>query len=364
MKKNRQRGAVLIMVLWTAVVLTVLVTVLATNIRLSATTARHHKTGSQDLAAIMGALSRAEMELILERMPVPVGQEMTLTETGEFRIPMYRFNGQALQLNYAADDNMVVRIIDHAGKINLNRIPRERLQLLIEKQLGPSFDPREVQELLAAWSDWTDLNSLLTPGGAEDDYYQSLDPPYTPRNTPDLDSVDEIRLIRGFDELFAGVNLDAAFTVYGSAPAVNPNLATREALLLLPGMDEELVEQIIAYREQRDFRTIREIGEIVPLEKMVELSPWLGFNTSRYYSVYVHPAPEEQAPAAEALINSEEAEEQPAQDRRAYMQLMEVVSAESRARIFKVNPYAVLPDVAPARAPDPLATGTSSVVNN
>src|SRR5690606_21990237 len=116
-----------------------------------------------------------------------------------------------------------------------------------------------------------------------------LDPPYTARNSPEFDTVEEIRLIRGFDELFEGVNLDAAFTVYGNGSAVNPNLATREALQLLPGIDDEVIEQIIAFREQQDIRTMREIGEMVTLEQIQELDSWLAFSTSLVYSVYAYP---------------------------------------------------------------------------
>lgn len=334
----------MIMVLWTAVVMTILVTVLAANVRLSATTAFHNKAGNQDYAAVMATMHKAEMELMMERMPVPVGQEMTLNEDGEFRIPAYRFNGQPLTLNYTADDDMVVRIYDHAGKINLNRLERDRLQRIIEKRLGEDFDPRQVQELLAAWADWTDLNSLMTPGGAEDEYYESLETPYTSRNVPELDTVEELRLIRGFDELFADVDLHAAFTIYGTGSAVNPNLATREALQLLPGLNEDLVEEIIAHREQRDFRAIREVGEIVPLEAMVELSPWLGFNTSSFYSVYAYPAHDI---AADEEMLAPERLTDPVQ--QAYMQVMEVRSFSNRARIYQVSPYARLPDTAPAR---------------
>ena len=66
MKQHSQRGVVLIMVLWTAIVLTVLVTVLAANIRLSANTALHHRTGTQAHAQLMGAVRKAEMELMME----------------------------------------------------------------------------------------------------------------------------------------------------------------------------------------------------------------------------------------------------------------------------------------------------------
>jgi general secretion pathway protein K len=338
-----QRGAVLIMVLWTTVVLTVLVTVLASNIRLSANTALYHQQGAQGFASVMDAMNKAEMELMMERMPTPAGVTSSSQDITEVRFAAYRFNGQPLRLNYPADENMVVRIYSHAGKININRIRPERLQRLIEARLGPNFNPVQVQELLAAWSDWVDLNDVPTPGGgAESAYYLSLDPPYTARNSPDFDSVEEVRLIRGFDELFKDVNLEAAFTVYGNASVVNPNFATREALLLLPGLDEELVEKIIALREQQDITHIREIGDIVPLEQLVELSPWLNIDyDSSVFSVYAYPRQHSDS------NTDNNTEIDPVI--QATMQIMEVRGFDTRARIHKVHPYAQLPDTAPAR---------------
>jgi general secretion pathway protein K len=337
---SRQRGAVIIIVLWTSVLLTILVTVMASKVQLSAKTAFHNKAGSSDLAAVMTALNNAEMELMLERMPLPVGDIVETDEDGEFRIPAYRFNGQPLRLNYDTADNVVVRIYDHAGKINLNRIPRQEMQLLIEKRLGDRPDPEQVQELLAAWTDWTDLNVMPGLQGAEDEYYLSLDPPYTARNNPDLETVEEIRLIRGFDELFKDVNLDAAFTVHGSGRTVNLNLATREAMRLLPGLNDDLIETIIAYREVKDLRNKNEVGELVPLEQMVELSSWIGNNTSSIYSIYAYPKMTAEEDAVEADVDLVT---------QAYMQIIEVRSANSRGMVYKVDPYSRLPDTRPAR---------------
>lgn len=348
---KRQQGAVLIMVLWLAIVMTVLVTVMAANIRLSATTAFHHQEGTRDYVDLMSALNQAEMELMLERMPEPVDQTVEFNEFGEIPIPANRFNGQALTLHYPSPENIEVRIFDHAGKINLNRIDANQLRLLIETRLGPGFDPQEVQQYMAAWSDWVDLNDLVTPGGgAEDDYYLEQDPPYRARNNPDLESVDELLLIRGFAELFAGVNLDAAFTVYGSTRSggINPNLATREALSLLPGMDEALVEEILAYRQTRDILNPRQMGEFVPLEQMIELSPWLEVgNWSSTFSIYVYPKGES-ASEDENLANEAESptDQQAAIPGTAFHQIIEIDRA-ARGRVYKVDPYAPLPDVRP-----------------
>ena len=105
-----------------------------------------------------------------------------------------------------------------------------------------------MQDLLAAWTDWTDLNDLEGINGAEREYYEALDPPYSPRNNPELDSVDELLSIRGFADLFEGIDLDSAFTIYGNNRQVNLNLATREAMLLLPGLTPNLIDDLRAVR--------------------------------------------------------------------------------------------------------------------
>ena len=188
---KRQRGAVIIIVLWTSVLLTVLVTAMASKVRLSAKTVVNNQDASTQRAELMGAVSQAEMELMMERMPRPLGEELEETEEGEIRTPALRFNGQELELNYPPSENIVVRIYDHAGKINLNRIPRRNMLLLIEKGLGGvNADPQEVQDILSAWTDWTDLNDLEGLNGAEKEYYENLDQGYTPRNNPELDVVE------------------------------------------------------------------------------------------------------------------------------------------------------------------------------
>jgi len=352
---SKQAGSVIIIVLWTAVLLTVLVTAMAGKVRLSAQTAAHNRDASWDWAQLMATVNFAEMELMLSRMPVPIDQQLEESEEGEILEPLYKFDGGTLVLDYAAAENMVVRIYDHAGKINLNRIPRRNMQLLIEKLLGgEDADPEDVQDLLAAWTDWTDLNDLEGLNGAEKDYYLELDQAYVPRNNPELDTVEEILHVRGFAELFEGINLDAAFTIYGNTRTINLNVATREAMRLLPGLDDELIETIIAFREIEDISNRAEIAEIVPFENLQELTQWVGTNTSNIYSIFVYP---KQQFSGNALTgqpsDSQEIDEdavEPADAvRQAYMEIVEVRSGNALPRIYKVDPYGMLPDTAKAR---------------
>ena len=285
---SRQAGAVLLIVLWTSALMTILVTAMASRVKLAATSVLNYNFVAENRANVMTTLYAAEAEIMLELMPRPLGEVLETNSEGEIRNPAYRFDGRILIPSYPIPPNMELRVFSHAGKINLNRIPRRNMQLLIEKRLGgQEADPERVQSLLDAWTDWTDLNDLSGLDGAESEYYLDLDPPFSPRNNPELDTVEEISYIRGFAELFAGVNLDAAFTVYGNNRTVNLNFATREAMLLLPGLNSELVDEIIAYRLRDDISARSELGEIVPFENLAELSTWVGNETSTFYSIFV-----------------------------------------------------------------------------
>lgn len=347
---RQQRGTVIIIVLWTAVLLTVLVTAMAAKVRLSAKTVIHNQEASEQWASLMGTLSQAEAEILLENMAEPIDQEQERTEEGERREPRYRFNGQPLDLYYPKSDDIVVRIYDHAGKISLTRIRPDRMRDIIVKRLGGELeaDPDEVQELLDAWTDWTDLNELVSPpSGAEREYYESLDPPYEPRNNPELDTVEEILLIRGFAELFEGVNLDAAFTLYGNNN-INLNLATREALQLLPGMTDEIIENIIAYREIEDISNRQDAAEIIPFENLVEFSPWMGNQTSNFYSIFVYPKVDEEELALIEELNDEPFFN-PDPVSQAFMEIVEIRSYNDVPRVLKIDPYGRLPDTSPPR---------------
>ena len=71
-KHVQQRGSVLLIVMWTAVLLTILVTAMASKVRLSARTAFNNQLAADDYTQMMSALHSAEMEILLERMSPPV----------------------------------------------------------------------------------------------------------------------------------------------------------------------------------------------------------------------------------------------------------------------------------------------------
>ena len=332
-------GAILIIVLWFMVILTIMVATLATETRLSAQAVFYNQAKLANWNDTLAALNAAQMELLINRMPDPPGDSGEELKKGEQRNKNYRFDGRVLNLAYPIPDTVRVRIYDHAGKINLKRLSKKQMRQLLEKFVNK--DITKVDALEDAWQDWIDRDDFRRANGAEKDYYETLNPPYTPRNDH-LETVEELLLIKGFAKIFAGVNMNAAFTVYGTHSGVNPNLATRDVLLLLPGLDEESVDAILAKRAETEFKSITDFNEILQPEQLVELKSWFNFSTSRFFSIAI------QKRTANLKTNENQNENQNgevATKQRAYIVTVQPRGFNKFPLILRVDPYGVLPEM-------------------
>ncbi len=151
------------------------------------------------------------------------------------------------------------------GKANLAQLANFRRLLSI---LGL---PTALADALA---DWLDADSEPQPqGGAEDDYYLALQPPYLAANRP-LTDLAELALVRGFDD---GVRarLRPFVTALPRFTAVNANTASPEVLAaVVEGLSLDGARDLVAKRERAYFRSFDEFfsqlppGLIVPTENI------------------------------------------------------------------------------------------------
>ena len=349
-----QRGVILIIVLWFVVIVIIMVAALASETRLSAKTVLYNKMGLQTWNDSLKALRAAEMELLINRMPDPPGTETDIP-LSERKNKRYRFDGRILELAYPVPKTVNIRIYDHAGKINIQRLSKQRLRQLLEQRIGNDIE--RLDALQAAWNDWIDRDELKRLNGAEKDYYEKLKPPYEPRNSR-LETVGELLLIKGFAEVFKGVEVDSAFTVYGTSSGVNPNLATREALMLLPGLGGGTVNTILTKRREKEFKSYKDFNEFMEPEQLVKLRPWINFSTSNFYTIAIQAKKLEDTEKSnkekvddKKVANKNKLDEQadkpisqPAQsEERAYMVTIQPRGFNQLPRILMVNPYGVLP---------------------
>jgi general secretion pathway protein K len=151
------------------------------------------------------------------------------------------------------------------GKTNLAQLAHFRRLLSI---LGL---PAALADALA---DWLDADSEPQPqGGAEDDYYLGLQPPYLAANRP-LTDLAELALVRGFDD---GVRarLRPFVTALPRFTAVNANTASPEVLAaVVEGLGLDGARDLVAKRSRAYFRSFDEFfsqlppGLIVPTENI------------------------------------------------------------------------------------------------
>jgi len=132
-----------------------------------------------------------------------------------------------------------VSIEDAQSRFNLNSIggtdPTSQANLQVLQRLleGLQLDP----QLANAVADWIDPNSEARAGGAEDIDYLNLNPPYRAANRP-MASVDELRLIRGFDAKTVAALLPYVTVLPATSNNINVNTASPELLAaLVQGLD-------------------------------------------------------------------------------------------------------------------------------
>ncbi len=167
-----------------------------------------------------------------------------------------------------------VDITDESGKLNLNSIVSTSNGKLNDtffniglRLLRPLKLPAD---LLDATADWIDQNDEPRPGGAESNYYKSLRTPYQAKNAS-LDTFDELRMVKGFDEKTLNT-LRPFMTVYGDAASIQPSLinintAPPEVLAALDeDMTETLVDRILEYRKTTPFKSASDIVKVPGME--------------------------------------------------------------------------------------------------
>ncbi len=348
--RRRQGGAVLIIVLWFIALMSLLVATLASEVRMAAKAVYYNQNNVRVWAKTLEALHLAQMELMIQRMPPPPeDSEIPLSEREN---PLMRFNGQVLQLSHPLPAGVTVRIYDHAGKINLRSLDTNHLRELLREYIGED-DLERLDALQQAWDDWKDADDLKRVNGAEKAYYKTLDPPYEPRNGL-FETLEEIRLIKGFDEVFKDLSLSDIFTIYGGTYRVNPNYASADVLRILPGMTAAAVAEIIALREAEEIKNYSDLNEIIQAHQLPQLQNWLDFgnNGSSIYTIaiQVEAAAVDEAAAAdseEAASTEAEAPTPPASDNQSQHAFLATVQAKGYAtppRILKIEPYGTLPN--------------------
>ncbi len=211
--------------------------------------------------------------------------------------------GQFRVFRQGRDDEgggIVYGISDEESRLNLNVSAPEELS----KFNGMTPD------IVAAIVDWRDEDNTVSPGGAEIDYYASLQPPSQPRNGP-FQTVRELLMVRGVSGDLLGSDIppnlssdnpgattddippgNASFGLAGlltvdSAPQditasggerVNVQNADERTLTGVRGISTDIARAIVAYRGQNRFETIADLLDVTAAQNQNQLANGRGAN--------------------------------------------------------------------------------------
>ena len=198
------------------------------------------------------------------------------------------------------DGSATWTIVDLERKANINIANEAMLQ---QSLLVMGVDAGQMTPIVNSILDWIDPDDSTRLQGAETDYYQSLDPPYSAKNGP-IDDISELLLIKGVTpELFYGLaatNYQANYFTaksshFGPAPGslaeltvgltnlftplsdgkININTASAEVLQLIPGVTREAAEGIVGARAGEDDGTglIGPYRSVAQVQRVPQVTP-------------------------------------------------------------------------------------------
>ena len=193
---------------------------------------------------------------------------------------------------------------NESGKVDINKAGESLLKTMLG---GLDIEQHEKDIIVDSILDWRDENNLHRMNGAEDDYYRSLPEPYECKDA-DFDSIEELLLVRGITRDIYSNYLKDMVTVskpkstsskvnMGSKRAgvyknptaemnkININAASRAMLLSLPFMTEELVQAIMDYRKEADFKSLTDISAVLGTEVYNAISPYLTLDLSPFFTI-------------------------------------------------------------------------------
>ncbi len=272
--KTTESGVILIALLWILTALAVIALSFSRESFVEIAAARNARDGAIAYYAARAGIADTAFQLIRHRM-MPRTQQIDLGPPDPIDLGLIR--GQA------GDGEYQVEIQDESGKLNLNFVLEPQLNALMDALGIPEPD---AQTIVDSIMDWRDADDLRRANGAENDYYQSLIPPYKAKNGK-FDTVEELLLVRGVTrDYFYGrvekapdgsyirrVGLSDCLSVYSmQGNAVNVNSAPVE-VLIAAGVPPETAQMIYERRKSKPFATPDEITKTIPMNQGTNALP-------------------------------------------------------------------------------------------
>ena len=288
-KQGEEKGAILLVVLWVVLAMSLLAVSFSATIRTEVDAARYLVEQKQAYYMARAGMEYAVYEIL--RTQTFSGSAALGTGFLGGTPPPVMQGGLSLNLTGGGVD---VAITDESGKINVNAAPDFIIfNLLIMVGMNEGAAAEVTDSIL----DWVDVDDMPRPFGAESDYYLMNNPPYRTKNGP-ISVPEELLLIKGITpEIFYGrkglspegdpveyFGLKKYVTTYSTGAAININSAPVPVLASLPGLNYSSAMAIDQMRREAPFTNLVQLEQgIAGLSG--ESSSYLGIIQSNVYTL-------------------------------------------------------------------------------
>ena len=257
-RSQREAGSALVVALWVIALLSLLISAFAVDMHLEARITSYQKKRLKSEYLARAGIERVEWLIAKSQDVNPKEPDYEVISDSWFPRAAQLKQASTLVIHEElGEGEMEISIKPEPARRNVNQLSANDWRKVLE--VGDI--PEEMwDDLIASVLDWMDGNNDKQDGGAENDYYESLEEPYKTKNGP-LDTVEELLLVKGFTRsiLFSGpIDPDAEeglnvsgiadmLTVFGDGK-VNVNAAPRRVLMTLEGMNEVSADDLLAER--------------------------------------------------------------------------------------------------------------------
>ena len=204
--RSDEDGVALIFILSIMVILVTIVGEFSHSMRTEVNITRNFREEEEAYRLALAGIESAKMEILSAENPADmyVNEDGILVfsqgegEEGEETVPERKDSLGRGTFEYT--------ITDEDGKLNINSATIEQLKDLF---IGSGVGLEDIDTIVDSIIDWRDTDDLHMLNGAEEDYYRSLENPYSCKDGP-FDSIEELLLVKGITpEIFFGTAGDA-----------------------------------------------------------------------------------------------------------------------------------------------------------